>query len=199
MRYREVFHSMSAIPDDPEVLVVDDEEDLADLYGAQLPDTYEVTVAYDGEQALAAIDEATDVVLLDRRMPGLSGDEVLDEIRDRAYNCRVVIVSAVDPDFEISEMPFDDYLCKPVSSADLKAIIEQQLEFRERDERLDEYLELQSKIMLLELEKRADELERSQEYQELKERAQALESEVEEVVDDFEEVRERFDEMNRAA
>jgi len=190
---------MSAIPDDPEVLVVDDEEDLADLYGAQLPDTYEVTVAYDGNQALALIDESTDVVLLDRRMPGLSGDEVLDEIRERDYDCRVVIVSAVDPDFEISEMPFDDYLCKPVSSADLKAIIEQQLEFRERDERLDEYLELQSKIMLLELEKRADELERSQEYQELKERAQALESEVEEVVDDFEEVHERFDEMNRAA
>jgi len=190
---------MSGIPEDPTVLVVDDEQDLADLYGAQLPDEYDVTVVYNGEQALEAVDDDTDVVLLDRRMPGLSGDEVLEEIRNRGYDCRVVIVSAVDPDFEISEMPFDDYLCKPVSSADLTAIIEQQLELRRRDERLNEYLELQSKIMLLEVEKRAAELEESREYHELKERAEKLEAEVEDVVDDFDEVRERFNEMNRAA
>jgi DNA-binding response OmpR family regulator len=36
-------------------------------------------------------------VLLDRRMPGLSGDNALNRIREREYDCRVAMVTAVDP------------------------------------------------------------------------------------------------------
>jgi len=189
---------MTTIPDDPTVLVVDDEQQLADLYGAQLPEEYQVDVVYGGEAALSAIDEETDVVLLDRRMPEMSGDEALERIRDSDHDPRVVVVSAVDPDFDVAEMPFDDYLCKPVSATDLVEVIEGQLHLRERDRRLDEYLRIQSKIMLLEVEKRTRELEQSEEYRRLTERASELEPEVADAVDDFEEIRRRFEGMNRA-
>lgn len=83
---------------DPVVLVVDDEEDLANLYSQWLSDDYAVRTAYNGEQALERLDETVDVVLLDRRMPGLSGDDALNRIREREYDCRVAMVTAVDPD-----------------------------------------------------------------------------------------------------
>ena len=65
----------------PVVLVVDDDEDLADTCEYWLRDDYDVRVAYGGEDALNQIDETGDVVLLDRRMPKLSGDAVLEGTR----------------------------------------------------------------------------------------------------------------------
>jgi len=63
---------------DYRVLIVDDEPDLADLYASWLPEQYAVVTAYDGRGALDALDGSVNVVLLDRRMPGMSGDEVVD-------------------------------------------------------------------------------------------------------------------------
>jgi DNA-binding response OmpR family regulator len=188
---------MTPIPEDPSVLVVDDERQLADLYAAQLPAEYDVTVRYGGKEALDAVSSVTDVVLLDRRMPDLPGDEVLERLRDRDLDCRVVMVSAVDPDFDISEMPFDDYLAKPVSGDDLVSAVRNQLELRTRDDRLNEYLELRSKIMLLEVEKRRTELADSEEYTALVDRVDELEVELTATIDDFEAVRDRFLKTNR--
>ena len=99
---------MTASAGAPRVLIVDDEERVADTYDLRLRDDYDTRVAYDGETALELVDEDTDVVLLDRRMPELSGDEVLEEIRNRGLDVRVVLLTAVDPDFEIVEMECDD-------------------------------------------------------------------------------------------
>lgn len=64
------------------VLVVDDESMVAKMYEDWLDDAgFDVDVAYSGEEALAKLDGSFDVVLLDRRMPLLSGDEVLEVIR----------------------------------------------------------------------------------------------------------------------
>jgi len=109
------------------VLVVDDEREVADAYALRLRGFCGVETAYSGREALATIDEdVIDVVLLDRHMPGMSGDEVLAELTDRGYDGRVVMVTAVDPDFDVLELPFDDYLCKPVEREDLRAAIDQQ-------------------------------------------------------------------------
>jgi CheY-like chemotaxis protein len=43
-----------------------------------------VRTAYGGHEALEELSDDVDVILLDRRMPGLSGDEVLEEVRDFA-------------------------------------------------------------------------------------------------------------------
>ncbi|SFS71636.1 Response regulator receiver domain-containing protein [Halostagnicola kamekurae] len=107
-----------------DVLVVDDDPRLADLFAAWLEPNWTVQTAYDGEQALETVDDSTEVVLLDRRMSGLSGDEVLSLLRASGYDCYVIIVSAIDPSTERLEADWDDYLVKPISKATLLEKIE---------------------------------------------------------------------------
>jgi len=107
------------------VLVVDDEPDIAESYGQWLRDDHDVRVTTSGEDALDRLDGTVDVVLLDRRMPGLSGAEVLEEIADRDVDPGVVLVTAVDPGFEIVELDFDNYLPKPVTPDDIVEAVEE--------------------------------------------------------------------------
>lgn len=109
--------------DEPTVLLADDEPALADGHAAQLPDEYDVRTAYDGEGALEAIDEDVDVAVLDRRMPKLTGDDVLDHVRDKEYDCRIVMLTGVEPSEDIVEMGFDEYLIKPVGGDELRETV----------------------------------------------------------------------------
>ena len=161
----------------PLVLVVEDEPDLADLYAAWLGDEYRVRTAYGGREALDELDEAddeVDAILLDRRMPGLSGDEVLTAVRDRGIDCRVAMVTAVEPDFDILEMGFDDYLVKPVTSDTLRETVEGLLRRGEYDSEVQELFSLTSKKAMLESEKSASDLADNEEYQRLTERIEEL-------------------------
>jgi DNA-binding response OmpR family regulator len=179
------------------LLVVDDEEEVADVYALKLEREYDVRVAYGGEEALEKATGDVDVVLLDRRMPDLSGDEVLDEVRDREIDCRVIMITAVDPDFDIIEMPFDDYLCKPVESDDLLSAVEQQLNARSYDARLSEYFEVMSKLALLEAEKTPQELETNDDISELRDRAERLKEDMDETLSDFDDYEMAFQEIGR--
>ncbi|AQL43442.1 response regulator [Halorientalis sp. IM1011] len=179
------------------ILVVDDETEVADVYALKLEREYDVRVAYGGQEALEKVDEDVDVVLLDRRMPDLSGDDVLAELRDRGLDCRVIMITAVDPDFDIIEMPFDDYLCKPVESGDLVGAVEQQLAAGEYDDRLTEYYEVTSKLALLEAEKTPRELEGNEDVEALRERAERLEAEMSDSLSDFEDFEMAFREIGR--
>lgn len=151
------------------VLVVEDEQALADLIATWLKDTYSVRTAYGGNGALEELDDEVDVVLLDRRMPHISGDEVLEKIREHEYDCRVAMLSGVYPDFDIIQMGFDDYLTKPVSESDVREMVEQLLARRNYDQQLQEYFAVVSKIATLETEKSRSELKANQEYVEMKE------------------------------
>ena len=168
--------------DGPEVLVVDDETRLADLFAAWLGSEWTVETAYDGEEALEKMTDSVEIVLLDRRMPGLSGDEVLSKIREAGYDSRVVMVTAVDPDFDIIEMGFDDYLVKPVSRDELSEIVDNVLARSEYAADIQEYYSLVSKRALLEAEKSERELEENEEYLELMDRIDELGSRVDETV-----------------
>ncbi|WP_266080116.1 HalX domain-containing protein [Haladaptatus caseinilyticus] len=166
--------------DEPTILVVDDEKDVTDLYATWLEDSLDVRRAYEGREALELLDDEVVVVLLDRRMPGLSGDEVLAELRNRGLHSRVVMVTAVKPDFDIIEMGFDDYLVKPVSKDDLYTTVEGMLTRVEYDDQMQEYFSLVSKVAVLEAEKPEEELAESDEYRQLSTRV----DELRETVDD---------------
>ena len=141
----ETAHAESAPPDGrPTVLVVDDDRALADTCEYWLRDEYDVRVAYGGTQALEQVDDGIDVVLLDRRMPGVSGDDVLAEIDARGLDCRVAMMTAVAPDTDIVEMPFDEYLVKPVDEESVTETVEELLVRAEFDERIREYFALAS-------------------------------------------------------
>ena len=146
------------------VLIVEDEVDVAELYEMWLLDRYTVLVAHDGSEALEQLDESVDVVLLDRRMPGISGDEVLETIRSRGLDCRVAIVSAVTPDFDVIEMGFDDYLTKPVDRQEVIDAIERMLTRSEYDSNLQEFYQLAATQAALQESKSEPELRQNEEY-----------------------------------
>ncbi|TYL37814.1 HoxA transcriptional regulator [Natronococcus pandeyae] len=167
------------------VLVVDDESQLADLFATWLTSEWTTETAYDGTEALEKMDASVDVVLLDRRMPGRSGDDVLEEIRAEGYDCRVIMVTAVDPDFDIIEMGFDDYLVKPVSKDELIELVTEVAGRSEYESTIRDYYALVSKKALLESEKGDHELADSDGYQDLRQRVEDLEHRLEDTVDEL--------------
>lgn len=162
----------------PTVLVVDDEPDTADVYADTLADNYDVRTAYSGKEGLELADSSIDVALLDRRMPGLSGDEVLMKIRDREIGCRVVMVTAIDPDIDIIDLPFDEYLVKPVSTDELRNAVERMLVRNEHDETIREAVAVASKMATLESKMEIAELEASSEYRTLNARFEELREDI---------------------
>jgi DNA-binding response OmpR family regulator len=168
----------------PVVLVVDDERGLADLFTAWLGDEYAVETAYSGEEALDALDVAPDVVLLDRRMPGLSGDEVLEAVRERDLDCRVSMVTAVEPDFDIVEMGFDAYLTKPVSREEMQDLVETLLARKTHDDAIQEYFRLVTKRAALDAQYGEDAPEDDR-YEELQAEIDEVEQEVDRLAGQF--------------
>ena len=169
------------------VLVVDDEQGLADLYANWLEAHYSVHTAYNGSDALETLNQDIDVVLLDRRMPDMSGDNVLTEIRNRGLPCRVAMVTAVEPDFDVVEMGFDDYVTKPVSEDQLRDVVESLLSRRQYDDRIQELFSLISKRQVLEAEKSDADLATHEEYTTLQDNIDALQSTLDERAQSFEE------------
>jgi len=166
----------------PVVLIVEDEPDVAETYNLWLADEYDVRMAEDGDEGLAKLDDSVDVVLLDRMMPGLSGDEVLARIRERGLDCRVAMVTAVEPDFDILEMGFDAYLCKPVRSEQLHDTVSNLRERSAYDDLLQEYYALVEKRATLEATKSSTELTDNEEYQQLQERVEELKGDLSETL-----------------
>ena len=181
------------------ILVVDDEQSVADGYALRLDSQYDgVETAYSGPETLDVLESTdVDVLLLDRRMPEMTGDEVLDEIRERGYGCRVIMVTAVDPDFDIVDMPFDDYLQKPIEKANLFAAIEQQRHAEQFDSDLEQYFAASSKIAVLEADKSEAQLADNKKYQRLKANAQKLETDLESRVDEFDDAVTTFSSIDR--
>lgn len=163
------------------VLIVEDEPDLADLYAAWLSDTYEVRVANRGETALEMFDDSVGVVLLDRRMPDLSGDEVLKRIRNiGSVDCQIAMVSAVTPEHDVIRMGFDDYLVKPVRRDEFIELVDRLTWRNQHSEDVREFLALASKKAVLDAENAPSSLESNQAYtaleRELREKYTAIEA-----------------------
>jgi len=152
---------------EPVVLIVEDEPDVAETYRLWLADSHEVRTARDGEEGIEQLDAEVDVVLLDRMMPGVSGDQVLAHIREEELDCRVAMVTAVDPDFDILEMGFDAYLSKPVKGNELERTVENLLERSTYDSLRQEYYALVEKRATLEASKSPAELDGNPEYEAL--------------------------------
>jgi DNA-binding response OmpR family regulator len=106
----------------PTILIVDDEAELTDLYAAWFAEDYDVRTAYSGKSAMEQFDSDVSLVLLDRRMPNYTGDEVLEDIRAHDHDCQVAMLTAVDPDVDIVDLPFDEYIVKPVERDHLREV-----------------------------------------------------------------------------
>ena len=169
--------------DHPVVLAVDDEPRVVEAFGLWLDSDYDVRTATSGEEALEIVDSDVDVALLDRQMPGLTGDDVLDELRERGLDIRVAMVTGIDPDFDIVEMPFEEYVQKPVDGDTLHDVVERLLDLEQYDDSVDELYSVIQKRVTLEAELPESALEANEEYQRLCEREAELEAETKSVMD----------------
>lgn len=165
------------------IVIVEDKSETAELYAAWLREQYNVQIATSGEQALDVVDDRTDIVLLDRRMPKLSGDEVLRKLRQRDYDCVVTMVTGVKPDFDVVDMGFDDYITKPVERRELYELVES-LQVRSTfPEKSQEVFALASKKALLESERDDPELAESPEYRQLVTRLRTAQTELQQMLE----------------
>jgi DNA-binding response OmpR family regulator len=171
----------------PAVLVVEDDEKVRETYKLWLTGDFEIVTAADGETALEIIEGMESppaVVLLDRMMPGLSGKETLAEMRDRGYDTRYAMVTAVEPDFDIIEMGFDGYLTKPATEEQLRETIASLREREAYEDALDEYTALLEKRETLRAHKSEAELAENDEYRRLERRLDELDDELDAGDDD---------------
>lgn len=180
--------------DKPTILIVDDEQDLADLYSMWLQD-YMTLTAYNGETALEHMNEDIDIVLLDRNMPDLSGDEVLKQLRADGFDCWVVMVTAVDPDVDIASLGFDDYVTKPMTKPKLNRIIETIRIRSQFSDEIRQYFKLSNKLEALETELKNEQLENSKEYNLLRDRMNKLGDTLSGALEDVEDVKIDFGDL----
>lgn len=156
------------------VLVADDEPAIVEGHATRLEPEYDVRTAHDGREAIEQLDASVDVVLLDRRMPEVPGEDVLAHVRDRGLDCRVAMLTGVEPSFDILEMGFDDYVCKPVGREELFDVVERLRRRARYDRRLQEYFSLASKAAALEADHPPEELAAHAEYDPLLDRLDEL-------------------------
>ncbi len=109
-----------------QILVVEDEADLADLVAFNLREAgHEVTIAHNGTGALAEIvRERPDLILLDVMLPDISGFEVCRRLRRSADTIRVPVIMLTAKAEEVDrivgfEVGADDYVVKPFSPREL--------------------------------------------------------------------------------
>lgn len=113
------------------ILVVDDDEILCELFstGFRLAG-FDVSIVYDGESAIEFLtEESVDIVTLDHDMPGISGIEVLQKLKDEhiADNAKIIFVSANDSiaHDETCQRLSDYILIKPVGFRQLTQLAQQ--------------------------------------------------------------------------
>ncbi len=122
------------------VLVVDDEVGPRKSMRMILHPLYEVFTAQDGKEALQAIrNKEIDLVTLDLKMPGLSGMDVLKEIRRMGADVDVIIVSAYGTPKNAQEaMRYGavDFIAKPFNVTDIVASVGKSVERRKYNQKV---------------------------------------------------------------
>ncbi len=117
------------------VLVVDDEEEMCNVLRKILEqDGYEVSTATSGSRALATMKQKpADLILLDIKMPGMDGIEMLRKLRDFNQDAVVIILTAygtLGTAREAMQLGAYDYITKPFDANFVKNMVKEGLEER---------------------------------------------------------------------
>ena len=110
------------------ILVIDDDESLRDTIGVMLEqEGFRAVQAGDGRTGFErALTLKPDLLLVDLRLPGMSGVEICKQLRSSKVNTPIIVLSAVGDEVDkvlLLEIGADDYLVKPFGTRELLARI----------------------------------------------------------------------------
>ena len=110
------------------ILVIDDDESLRDTIGVMLEqEGFRAALAADGKTGYdKAVSTKPDLVLVDLRLPGMSGTEICKQLRAAHVTTPIIVLSAVGEEIDkvlLLEMGADDYVVKPFGARELMARI----------------------------------------------------------------------------
>jgi DNA-binding NtrC family response regulator len=117
------------------ILFADDERSLQEVMRSELPRLgHEVVVCPDGKAALKALEKSTfDAAILDIRMPGLTGIEVLEQLKQISPDTEVVMMTghaSVETAIDAVRLGAFDYITKPAKLAQIETILNKVVEKR---------------------------------------------------------------------
>ncbi|MCK8817962.1 response regulator [Natroniella sulfidigena] len=116
------------------VLVIDDEKNIRITLTKCLEKDYEVVTAVNGEDGLEKIEEGDfEIILLDMKLPGIDGMEVLKKIEELDSEASVIMITGfgtVKTAVEAMKLGALDYLRKPFSSDEIRGVVQEVLERR---------------------------------------------------------------------
>lgn len=105
------------------ILICDDDQGIRESLGFILRDNYEIAFANDGLQALEHIKrEHTDLILLDLKMPGLDGFQVLKELEKIKSRVKVIVITGYSSSATANRAIKSgacDYIIKPFDKDEL--------------------------------------------------------------------------------
>src|SRR6476646_10579155 len=118
------------------ILFADDERSLQEFMRSELPRLgHEVVVCPDGKQAVKSLEKSTfDAAILDLRMPGLTGIEVLEQIKQVSPDTEVVIMTghaSIETAIDAVRLGAFDYITKPCKLAQIETVLAKVAEKRE--------------------------------------------------------------------
>jgi len=137
-----VAHQKESVQERPKVLVVDDEPFNLEIMQEILEEDYDVSYVKSGAECMELVGRLMpDVVLLDVNMPGMSGYEVCQQIKEdpKTTNIPVTFVSALDTLAERLagyEVGGDDYICKPFEASELLSKVTIAVKYKKEKESL---------------------------------------------------------------
>jgi DNA-binding NtrC family response regulator len=130
------------------ILFVDDEKSLQEFMRSELPHLgHEVIVCPDGRAALKVLEKSTfDVAILDLRMPGMTGIEVLEHLKQVSPDTEAVVMTghaSMETAINAVRLGAFDYITKPCKLAEIEAVLQKVAEKRDLQH---QNLALQSRV-----------------------------------------------------
>ena len=110
------------------ILVVDDEKEICEVTCSFLAKrNYKALAAFSGDEALHLVNqELPQIVLLDMRLGGESGLDILTRIKEAQRDTHVIMITGLDDDESVrkaKELGADDYMTKPFTAAFLHELL----------------------------------------------------------------------------
>lgn len=117
------------------IYVIDDDPSIRELFTEALGENYELQTFEDGLEGMEALEEQTpDLLILDLRLPGKGGLEIMDEISEEWPELQVIMVTAhqdVESAVKAMKLGAFDYVIKPFNLDEIEMLIDRALETRE--------------------------------------------------------------------